>query len=183
MEERRIYTRFDLERAKQSAEFAPEGGYSLDDYTEMLVLSPEDFRDKLVLNEGAGSALKLDRELRARGVHSRIVSFSPSFDNPNARATMRQNNAGESTPEVVAGMGEELSFADNTFDMISIPERPTLYSHCRPPGCFYQAAGTRLEIWRHFASRNNKLVRQKFTGRAFRGTFDRCCGPRMGFDP
>src|SRR3989338_4480466 len=118
MEERRIYTRFDLERAKQSAEFAPEGGYSLDDYTEMLVLSPEDFRDKLVLNEGAGSALKLDRELRARGVHSRIVSFSPSFDNPNARATMRQNNAGESTPEVVAGMGEELSFADNTFDMI-----------------------------------------------------------------
>ncbi len=115
------YSLKNLEVAKRS--IGNTGNYcgrSLAQYKDHLgIRSIKSFENKKVLDLGAGDGLKFARELEQEGIHADVISFSPALAKKDVR-----RNAIKLRPEdkagyrMVAGMGEELPFADGTFDRV-----------------------------------------------------------------
>src|SRR3989338_11585435 len=124
MEEQRPYSSRDVKSAKDSIVQAQ--GYKdkgLEAYAAGLnVSSFHDFEGKRVLDLGAGAHLQFARGIEKAGIKAEIVSFSPAFADKKWRENIESR---KETDEVVAGMGEQLPFADGSFDRIvslDVPE-------------------------------------------------------------
>ena len=113
------YSDRDLKGAKDSIHHAT--GYK-DVGLEALVLglnlSPtevEDFRGKRILDLGAGAHLQFARGLEKAGIKADVVSLSPAFADQYWREAMEGRKESD---KLVAAMGEQLPFADESFDRI-----------------------------------------------------------------
>ena len=119
MEEQKPYSDRDLKRAKDSIDHAK--GYKdvgLEALVEGLNLSPtevEDFRGKRILDLGAGAHLQFARGLEKAGINADVVSLSPAFADKYWREAMKGRKESDM---LVAAMGEQLPFADESFDRI-----------------------------------------------------------------
>src|SRR3989344_1985106 len=79
----------------------------------------DDFAGKKVLDLGGSFGLTFARELEKAGVDADVVSFSPAFADKATAALTREERTGDKQGKLmVAGMGEELPFAENSFDRI-----------------------------------------------------------------
>ncbi len=124
MEEPRPYDRQGYEQSKDSIEFAQ--GYKdigLEAYVLGLNISSfEDFEGKRVLDLGAGAHLQFKRGLEKAGIHADVVSLSPAFADQYWRDGISDR---KNSDLVVAAMGEELPFPDDSFDRVvslDVPE-------------------------------------------------------------
>ena len=129
MEKQRPYSKPDLEEAKESISHAV--GYEdkgLEAYaTGLKIKSFKDFEGKRVLDLGAGAHLQFARGLERAGIKADVVSFSPAF--ADGKWSQNIHNRHDADP-IVAGMGEELPFADNSFERIvslDVPEHLGTY--------------------------------------------------------
>lgn len=93
----------------------PEGGRPVADYERLLGFDRSDLEGKKVLDLGAGPELKFAKELRDSGSTAKVVSLSPDFADRQHAARARKAH-----PEgvMVAGTGNNLPFADGSFDRI-----------------------------------------------------------------
>ena len=115
----RPYTRNQLESAALSIESTtPREGRDIDEYVRDLGIRVEDIKGK-VLDLGSSNGLAFARSAKEKGIDAQIVSFSPAFKDVSTRknARMGQDAAGRL---MVAGMGEELPFSDNSFNTVLI---------------------------------------------------------------
>jgi len=119
MEEQKPYSSRELKTAKDAIRHAV--GYQdvgLEAYALGLNISPDEvegFRDKKVLDLGAGAHLQFARGLEKAGISTDVVSFSPAFADENWTGRMEGRKPED---KLVAGMGEQLPFADESFDRI-----------------------------------------------------------------
>ena len=67
-----------------------------------------------MLDLGAGAYLQFSQGLKKVGIVADVVSFSPAF----ADKKWFNKSGKRESDKIVAGMGEELPFADRTFDRI-----------------------------------------------------------------
>src|SRR3989344_8471340 len=117
MKEQRPYSRRELEQAKASILHAQ--GYQdkgLEAYMFGLnIPSFDDFKGKRVLDLGAGAHLQFARGLEKAGINADVVSLSPAFADKYWREAMKGRKESDM---LVAAMGEQLPFADESFDRI-----------------------------------------------------------------
>jgi cyclopropane fatty-acyl-phospholipid synthase-like methyltransferase len=117
MENQRPFSGENLKSAKESIHWAQ--GYldkGLEAYSIGLgVESFENFEGMKVLDLGAAAHLQFARGLEKAGIRADIVSFSPAFADKNWSDNIKNRKESD---KVVAGMGEELPFADDTFDRV-----------------------------------------------------------------
>ncbi|MFA5991627.1 MAG: class I SAM-dependent methyltransferase [Candidatus Doudnabacteria bacterium] len=90
-------------------------GRSLEAYIKEFNIKLEDLQGNTILDLGASLKNKFAEELKQRGVEAKVISLSPDFSDQ----TISQQTK-EASPEgqLVAGLGQNLPFADNTFDKI-----------------------------------------------------------------
>src|SRR3989338_5729477 len=117
MEEQRPYSSRDVKSAKDSIVQAQ--GYKdkgLEAYAAGLnVSSFHDFEGKRVLDLGAGAHLQFARGIEKAGIKADVVSLSPAFADQYWREAMEGRKESD---KLVAAMGEQLPFADESFDRI-----------------------------------------------------------------
>jgi len=114
----RPYSREDLIKAINSIDNSiPSEGRSAHEYVHQLNIRTEDLESKRVLDLGSGSNLNLARQLPEEGIQAEIISFSPGFYHGKTW-DRRAERADEAGTLAVAGMAEELPFADRSFDTV-----------------------------------------------------------------
>jgi|SRR3989344_9075660 len=133
MDRQRPYSHDELQEAKGDISHAE--GYKdkgLRAYAEGLKISIETFKDfegMRVLDLGSGAHLQFARGLESAGIKADTVSFSPAFadtkraEEANPKFELVEDPDSKIKTKVViehmvAGMGEELPFADGTFNRI-----------------------------------------------------------------
>lgn len=109
-------------------EQGPEGGRSIDDYESVLKFKREELEGKMVLDLGAGPNARFSRDLEESGVKATVISLSPEYANEEQRKLFKPSflekikktikSEGDRAVLEVAGVGEELPFADESFDEI-----------------------------------------------------------------
>jgi ubiquinone/menaquinone biosynthesis C-methylase UbiE len=112
------YSPEDLRRAQEAAQFGPVGGRELEQYSDDLGLSLDDFQGKRVLDLGAGLNLKFATQLEAAGLSASVISYSPFLAKDDLRRDALAIAPQNVTAKSVAGMAEELPFADGSFDKV-----------------------------------------------------------------
>jgi len=112
------YSRHDLDKAKSSIDGGPPSGREAIDYESELEVPLEEFRNKKVLDLGAGSGLGFARGLKEMGVESEVHSFSPAFAEPGPAQEATGFVQDEASTLVVAGMAEALPYRENSFDIV-----------------------------------------------------------------
>jgi ubiquinone/menaquinone biosynthesis C-methylase UbiE len=117
MENLRPYSDKDFESAKKSIEHSL--GYhdkGLEAYAFGLgIKSFKDFEGMKVLDLGAGAHLQFTRGLKKAGINSEVVSFSPAFAD---KSWLHYITNRKESDKMVAGMGEELPFASESFNRV-----------------------------------------------------------------
>lgn len=95
----------------------PKGGRDLSTYEKQLLFDREDLRGKVILDLGAGPDLKFAKGLKESGIEADVISLSPDF-----KEEKYLKKAQESLPgaRLVAGTGQELPFADESFDRVFV---------------------------------------------------------------
>ncbi|MFA5052057.1 MAG: class I SAM-dependent methyltransferase [Patescibacteria group bacterium] len=96
-------------------ETMPDGGRDLELYEKELMFSRDELAGKDVLDLGTGPELKLAEGLKAAGVTAHVVSMSPDFSQEKHRERAQKAAPGN---EMVAGLGQQLPFGDETFDVV-----------------------------------------------------------------
>ena len=112
------YSKEDVGDAKYSVELGPLGGRDLDSYLRLLEIPLEDLKGKKILDLGSGKRLKLADDLKEKNIDAEVYSFSPIFAETPARATAALVAEPDSYEKTVAGMGEALPYADESFDRV-----------------------------------------------------------------
>ncbi|RJQ34345.1 class I SAM-dependent methyltransferase [Candidatus Parcubacteria bacterium] len=114
----RPYSREDLIKAINSLDNSiPSEGRSAGEYLHQLNIRTENLEGKRVLDLGSGSNLNLARQLPEEGIQAEVISFSPGFYHGKTW-NERAERADEARTLTVAGMAEELPFADGSFDTV-----------------------------------------------------------------
>lgn len=92
-----------------------EGGRNLNDYERELLFDRNDLKGKSVLDLGAGPEIKLARQLKDENITSDVISLSPDFSDEKfiRKAKMIMPDA-----KLVPGIGQELPFKNDSFDII-----------------------------------------------------------------
>lgn len=90
-------------------------GRTLEQYESFLMFDRKELEDKRVLDLGAGQGANLAKELGLANIDAEVVSLSPDFSFEEIREELFK-----SLPEskFVAGVGQALPFADESFDYI-----------------------------------------------------------------
>ena len=94
---------------KEEAAYISDHG--LDKYKKSLGINIAEMKGKLVLDFGSGANEKFSKEASKKGI--RVVSMSPHLKNKDELGTLFFENWQNRS---VAGRGQEIPFADNTFD-------------------------------------------------------------------
>lgn len=105
-------------RAKTSIKEGPEGGRGVAKYEKLLGVTAKEFEGKRVLDLGAGSELRFGSELKELGIHAEVISMSPAFAERVHRERVIAAGHPEIVSKAVSGLGQELPFADGSFDRI-----------------------------------------------------------------
>ena len=108
----------------------PTTSRSLEQYFFDLNLTADMLEGKKVLDIGSGTG-RFAKELKEAGINAEVISLDPVFAAPEEKSRIQGDISGKlyrkliqetNIPEVkkktVAGVGEELPFRDNTFDLI-----------------------------------------------------------------
>jgi len=100
----------------------PEGGRTLEQYQNALGFSESDLNDKVILDLGAGSEVKIATELRERDCGAKVFELSPDFMFQKYRNTAIISAARKYQTKLmgVAGLLNDLPFVDETFDTILV---------------------------------------------------------------
>lgn len=85
----------------------------LKSYLRGLNLSPEELRDKKILDVGSGSG-RFAEEAKKAGIEN-VYSFDPSLASGAVREKSGERGV---TSKAVAGQAEEMPFADESFDLV-----------------------------------------------------------------
>ena len=121
MEQPRSVSKKDIDAAKETIKNTGRFVHrNLETHRRAFSLqSFDDFAGKRVLDLGSGFGLPFARQLENVGVEANVISFSPAFaDRATAPLTREERPADQHGKLMVAGMGEELPFADNSFDRV-----------------------------------------------------------------
>ncbi len=123
---------------KNSIEEGPEKGRGLDDYERYFAFDRQSLDGKIILDLGAGPGARFAKDLKAAGVDATVISLSPDYADakqrtllkPNKREKIKAffNNQDAYQPQVIAGVGEQLPFGNESFDEILSLFSLTTYS-------------------------------------------------------
>ncbi len=129
---------FEAQSWKGSIEKGPEKGRGIDDYERFLAFDRKSLEGKKILDLGAGPGARFARDVKAAGIKAEVISLSPDY------ADKKQQKLLELTPKerikelirmektdpllAVAGVGEALPFADESFDEVLSLFSLTTYS-------------------------------------------------------
>lgn len=107
--------KFEYEKGSIEHRLQPPGGRSLETYERQLMFSRYELEGKKVLDLGAGPEVKFEKEIKQSGIKAEVVSLSPDFSEEKYSQTARR-----SLPKgkLIAGVGQALPFADESFDRI-----------------------------------------------------------------
>ncbi len=102
------------------------GGRDLEDYKEFLGFSEQELENKSVLDLGSGSREKLTTDLKKAGIVANVISINPDYTLQKYRTII--NNQKDWQHKSVAGLAQNLPFADGSFDFILGVESITMYA-------------------------------------------------------
>lgn len=89
------------------------------EYEQELGFSVQSLEGKRVLNLGSSARLNFEKEISALGIHTEVISVSPEYADETQRKTTLEA-ATEIRPELVAGIGQALPFASESFDTVLV---------------------------------------------------------------
>ncbi len=116
MENQRPFSQENIKSAQESIQWAQGYGESLKPYAfELGIESFESFEGTKVLDLGASAHLLFARGIKKAGIKADVVSFSPAFADKDWSENIINRKESD---KIVAGMGEELPFGDETFDRV-----------------------------------------------------------------
>jgi len=84
-------------------------------YSKKLGIEPRELEGKKILDLGSGKTDKFARDLSKNGINCDVVSLNPDLIDEEKRKEVR---AFQHEGKLVAGIGEELPFQNNSFDGI-----------------------------------------------------------------
>jgi len=113
-----VYGEEDIDKAIDSLHNGPKGGRTINAYMKEFDLAPLDLQGKRVLDLGASVGLQVANGLEQRAIQTEVISYSPIFTDPGLRAQAQIIGSSEALKGVVAGMGESLPFAEDSFGYI-----------------------------------------------------------------
>jgi 2-polyprenyl-3-methyl-5-hydroxy-6-metoxy-1,4-benzoquinol methylase len=86
-------------------------------YELVLGINRKMFHNKTVLDLGAGKEIQLAKEVAEAGIKTNLIEMSPDYVYENisqmARAAVRE-------PKLVIGLGQQLPFRDDVFDLVLV---------------------------------------------------------------
>jgi len=93
----------------------PKGGRELETYERILGFNRKELENLRILDLGCGPELKFSEGLKAAGINADAVSLSPDF---SAEEHAKRAKTVNPDSRLVAAIGQELPFKDNTFDRV-----------------------------------------------------------------
>lgn len=117
----------------------PKGGRTIETYERILGFNRKELENLKVLDLGCEPELKFSEELKKSGIHADVISLSPDFsDKKHARWAKAMNP----DAKLVAAIGQELPFKDDSFDRVM---GVSIHDHLPNPEAFSKVV---LEIIR-----------------------------------
>ena len=114
---------FNREKPRSWKEIPPVTNRGFDEYARHLNLGEEDLKGKRILDIGAGTR-RFAREVEEGGIQAEVFSLEPQFSlpeekmNPKVQEFIEKHSASTEVKEkTVAGVGEKIPFAKESFDL------------------------------------------------------------------